>query len=64
MGLKNSKKSYEEDDTGLPYAPAYPFPEECNVCEIDSKDNCKLEDKHFVLCVRPDNSNFWKEIKY
>ena len=51
------------EETYLPNAPSYPFPE-CGTCErVNGELLCseiENEDKFYILGVRNDNSTYWK----
>lgn len=54
------------DDLCLPSAPAYPY-DECATCERplegETEPYCpNLQDRFYVLCVRPDNTTAWVEL--
>lgn len=67
-GAKGDKgdKGEEGKDSDLPYPPRYPYPEECNFCDLPEKGStgpcCPNLPKYYVLCVQEDNSTTWEEL--
>ena len=65
QGLPGKNCEENCDETFLPNAPSYPFPE-CGTCErVDGNficSNFENKDKFYVLAVRNDNSTYWREI--